>query len=166
MLSTPLDKNRHNRNKFDCGVTSLNNYLKLTANQQSAKDNTRTYIVEDTLDSSLIVGFYTLTMMSVNLTTLPKNLQKKHKSNNAAGLIARLAVDKKYKNRGIGSWLLIDALLKLLNASDTVGFAMIVVDAKDGLKSFYEQFGFKSFQDEKNKMFISVQDVRMSFSTQ
>ena len=164
MLSTPLDKNRHNRDKFDCGVAFLNNYLKLTANQQSAKDNARTYVLEDALDSSLIVGFYTLTMISVNLTTLPKNLQKKHKSNNSAGLIARLAVDKKYKNRGIGSWLLIDALLKLLNASDTVGFAMIVVDAKDGLKSFYEKFGFESFQDEKNKIFISVKDVRMSFS--
>ena len=148
MLITPLDKSRHNRDKFDCGVASLNNYLKLTANQQSAKDNSRTYVLEDTLDSSLIVGFYTLSMISINLTALPKNLQKKHKSNNSAGLIARSAVDKKYKNRGIGSWLLIDALLKLLNASDTVGFAMIVVDAKDGLKSFYEQFGFKSFQDE------------------
>ena len=154
MNSVALDKNIHNRKEFDCGITELNNFLKLTANQQSNKDNSRTYVIEDKNDKSIIIGFYTLTMISVELNLL---------SNHGAGLVARLAVSKKYKNRGIGSWLVVDALSKLLNASENVGFAMIIVDAKDGKKSFYKKFGFQSFKDEENKMYISVRDVRRSF---
>ena len=46
MQSVPLDKKRHERKDFDCGVEALNNYLKLMVNQQSSKDNTRTFILE------------------------------------------------------------------------------------------------------------------------
>ncbi len=163
MQTTFLDKHRHNRNKFDCGAVPLNNYLRLTANQQSQRDNSRTYVLEDKNDNSIIVGFYTLAMVSIVLNTLSNKLQAKHKNSNSAGLIARLAVDRNYAKNGIGSWLLVDALQKLLNASDTVGFAMIIVDAKDGMKPFYEKFGFRAFKDEENRMFISVADIRASF---
>ncbi len=47
MFSVALDKNKHDRKNFDCGIDALNNYLKLTANQQSTKNNSRTYILED-----------------------------------------------------------------------------------------------------------------------
>ncbi len=164
MNSVALDKNIHNRKEFDCGVNELNNFLKLTANQQSNKDNSRTYVIEDKNDKSIIIGFYTLTMIGVELNLFAKKLEKKHNSNTSVGLVARLAVSKRYKNRGVGSWLVVDALLKLLNASEIVGFSLIVVDAKDGKKSFYEKFGFQSFKDEKNKMYISVADIRKSFT--
>ena len=101
-------------------------------------------------------------MVSVDLTMLPQNLQKKHHHNHPADLIARLAIDKHYSQKGLGSWLLVDALKKLLTASDTVAFPVIVVDAKEGASNFYEQFGFTPFIDEENKLFISVADVRAS----
>lgn len=164
MQSVILDKLKHNRKDFDCGNEFLNNYLTLTANQQSNKDNARTYVLEDENKSGQIVGFYTLTIISIDLSSLPQNLQKKHKHNNSVALIARLAVDNRFLNKGIGSWLLVDALKKLLNASDAVGFPLVVVDAKDGVSAFYEQFGFTSFRDEKKKLFISIADIRASFS--
>lgn len=163
MQSIQLNKKRHERQNFDCGVEALNNYLKLMANQHSIKDNSRTYLLEDSKNANQIIGFYTLTMVSIDLSLLPKNLQKKHHNNYSAGLIARLAVDKRYAKKGFGAWLLVDALKKLLMASDTVGFPMIVVDAKEGSSTFYEQFGFTPFIDEENKLFISVADVRASF---
>ncbi len=164
MNSVALDKKIHNRKEFNCGVDELNNFLKLTANQQSNKDNSRTYVIEDKNDKSIIIGFYTLTMINIDINLFSNKLEKKYNSNNSTGLIARLAVSKRYKKRGVGSWLVVDALLKLLNASEIVGFSMIIVDAKDGKKSFYEKFGFQSFKDEKNKMYISVADVRKSFA--
>jgi len=163
MDTTLLNKSRHNRKNFDCGNIALNNYLKLTASQQSNKDNARTYILEDKNHNGIIVGFYTLTIKNIDINSFPKKLQQKHLHNSSVALIARLAVDKKFSNQGIGSWLLVDALKKLLNASDLIGFPLIVVDAKDGVAPFYEQFGFKSFNDDKNKLFISIADVRASF---
>ncbi len=164
MQSVLLDKKRHNRKGFDCGIEPLNNYLKLIANQHSLRDNSRTYVLEDEKDSQCIIGFYTLSMVSVDMSLLPTNLRKKYQGNNTAGLIARLAVDKRYAKQGFGSWLLVDALKKLLHASDAVAFPMVIVDAKDGASSFYEAFGFSSFSDEKNKLFITVEEIQMSFS--
>ena len=163
MTSIPLDKKRHDRKRFDCDVKALNNYLQMMANQQSNRDNTRTFVLEDDKDSKFIIGYYTLTMIAMNLTSLPSTLQKKHQNSNSAGLIARLAVDKRYKGKGFGEWLLVDALKKLLNASDSVAFPLIVVDVKDGASDFYKKFGFVAFLDEDNKLFITVDSVRKSF---
>ncbi|MCH9741504.1 MAG: GNAT family N-acetyltransferase [Epsilonproteobacteria bacterium] len=163
MTTVSLDKKHHDRKRFDCGVEALNNYLKLMASQQSVKDNSRTYVLVDKENPQYIIGYYTLAMVNVDLTALPTVLQKKHQNAYSAGLIARLAVDKRYVQQGVGAWLLVDALKKLLIASDTVGFPLIVVDAKDGVEVFYKKFGFTSFLDEENKLFISIADVRASF---
>jgi len=163
MITVPLDKKRHDRKRFDCGVKALNNYLQMMANQQSSRDNTRTFVLEDMQDSKYIVGYYTLTMIAMDLTALPLDLQKKHPNSNSAALIARLAVDKRYIKNGFGEFLLVDSLKKLLDASNLVAFPIIVVDAKDGASDFYKRFGFISFFDEDNKLFITVDSVRKSF---
>ena len=164
MKTVLLDKSKHDRKGFNCGVEALNNYIKVMASQQSKKDNTRTFILEDENESSQIIGFYTLTMTPIDLKALPDKLQKKHSSSTSGGLIARLAIDERYKGKGFGEWLLIDALKKLLAASDSVAFPVVIVDAKDGARLFYESYGFQAFQDAENKLFITISDIRESFS--
>lgn len=134
------------------------------ASQQAKKDNTRTFVLEDDNDTSHIISFYTLTMVPIDLKALPNKLQKKHQSSTSGGLIAHLAVDNRYKGKGFGEWLLIDALQKLLTASDSVAFPIVIVDAKDGAKYFYERYGFQAFQDTENKLFITIADIRASLS--
>lgn len=162
MNTVLLDKAKHDRNRFNCGIEALNNYLKVMASQQAKKDNTRTFVLEDHYDNSHIIGFYTLTMTLIDLKALPDKLQKKHQSSTYGGLIARLAIDEQFKGKGFGEWLLIDALRKLLAASDSVAFPVVVVDAKDGAKNFYEHYGFQAFQDTENKLFITIADLRAS----
>lgn len=163
MNTVLLDKLRHNRNRFDCGIEPLNNYLRVMASQQAKKDNTRTFVLEDTNGSLSIVGFYTLTMTQVSLKALPDALQKRHQSSTSAALIARLAVDLRYKGQGFGEWLLIDALKKILYASDSVGFPLVIVDAKEGAKQFYLQYGFTAFENAENKLFMTIADIRANF---
>lgn len=162
MQTVVLDKTKHDRNRFNCGIEALNNYLRVMAGQQAKKDNARTFVLEDKTNECYIVGFYTLTMISIDLKALPPALQKKHQASTTGGLIARLAVDSRYKGQGWGEWLLIDALKKLLNASDTLGFPLVIVDAKEGAKAFYERYGFTAFCDMESKLFISIADIRAS----
>lgn len=164
MISVKLDKSRHHREAFDCGVEALNHYLLMMANQQSSKDNARTFVLTNASNDREIIGFYTLTMSTLNLSALPESLQKKHRNARSAGLIARLAVDKQFAKQGYGEWLLIDALHRLLDASETVGFPLVLVDAKDGVAGFYERFGFKSFADEANKLFMTIADIRANLT--
>jgi len=160
-----LNKNSHNRKQFDCGNKPLNNFLCQMANQQSNKDNTRTFVLENTKKPSIIIGFYTLTITRLQLNVLPENLQNKHKSCSSAGLIARLAVDKKYKNKGFGQWLLIDALKQLLQASQSVAFPLVVVDAKDSATKFYQKFGFRAFSSYPHKLFVTIAEIRKSLDS-
>ncbi|WCE28475.1 GNAT family N-acetyltransferase [Vibrio sp. SCSIO 43137] len=164
MNTVLLDKAKHDRNRFNCGIDALNNHLKVMASQQAKKDNSRTFVLEDDNNNSYIVGFYTLTMAPIDLKALPDKLQKMHQSSTSGGLIARLVVDERYKGKGLGEWLLIDALRKLLAASDSVAFPIVIVDAKDGAKQFYERYGFKAFQYAENKLFITISDVRASLA--
>jgi GNAT superfamily N-acetyltransferase len=168
MNTVLLDKAKHDRNRFNCGIEALNNYLKVMASQQAKKDNSRTFVLEDDNDNSHIIGFYTLTMTTIDLKALPNKLHNKYQSSTSGGLIARLAIDERYKGQGFGEWLLIDALRKLLAASDSVAFPVVIVDAKvdakDGAKHFYERYGFQAFQDAENKLFITIADVRASLS--
>ncbi len=78
MKSVLLDKSRHDRKRFDCGVKALNNYLQMMASQQIKKDNTRTFVLEDEQHPQFIIGYYTLTMTLIDLNALPLGLQKKH----------------------------------------------------------------------------------------
>jgi len=80
MNSELLDKNKHDRNRFDCGIEALNNYLRLMANQQSGKDNSRTFVIVDKANPKYIVGFYTLAMTPVDLAALPKKKATKKAS--------------------------------------------------------------------------------------
>ncbi|BDA02100.1 hypothetical protein CNRVC190247_03192 [Vibrio cholerae] len=71
MNTVLLDKDKHDRNRFNCGTEALNNYLKVMASQQAKKDNTRTFVLEDDNNSAYIIGFYTLTMTPIDLKALP-----------------------------------------------------------------------------------------------
>lgn len=162
MVTVLLDKAKHDRNRFDCGTEALNNYLKVMASQQARKDNTRTFVLEGKHNNSHIIGFYTLAMAPIDLQALPAKLQKKHQSTNSGGWIARLVIDSRYQGQGFGEWLLIDALKKLLAASDSVAFPVVIVEAKSAAKTFYQRYGFTQFQDAENKMFMTISDIRAS----
>ncbi|MEO5344054.1 MAG: GNAT family N-acetyltransferase [Gammaproteobacteria bacterium SHHR-1] len=164
MQTLALDGKLHDRNGFDCGVTALNSYLKTLAGQQSKRDNARTYILPATDNPSHILGYYTVSLTQIDLANLPTNYQKRHPTAHSAGLIARLAVDHRHTGRGYGSWLLIDALSRLAQASEVIGFPLIVVDAKPGARAFYTRFGFRSFLDAQDHLNLRVAEVKASLA--
>ena len=81
MKTVLLDKTKHDRNQFNCEITALNNYFKAIAiaiaSEQAKKDNSRTFVLEDSSNNSKVIGFYTLTMTPIELESLPSRLQKK-----------------------------------------------------------------------------------------
>ena len=104
-------------------------------------------------------------MTSIDLATLPERLRRKHHNAQSSGLIARLAVDKRYIKQGFGEWLLIDALKKLLIVSETIAFPLVVVDVKEGAIEFYKRFGFVPFLDMPNRLYVTISDIRISLGS-
>ena len=77
-----------------------------------------------------------------------------------AVLLARLAVDVSFQGCGIGSKLLLHALRQIAEASQRVGFEIVVVHAIDrDAVTFYAQRGFSQFEDHDLHMFMPVKSL-------
>lgn len=150
----------HNRNKFSCGIDSLDNYLKNQSKQDLKRRLSVTYVLND--DDQNIIGYYTLSSTSFLLEHLPEENRRKlpRYPSLPATLIGRLAVDKKYQGRGYGEILLMDALLNAQQVSKKTGVFAVVVEAINQVAlKFYQKFGFIQLQDHDNKLFLPMKTI-------
>ena len=70
-------------------------------------------------------------------------------------LLARLAVDVTYQNKGLGKGLLKDALLRTIQAAEIGGLRAVVVHAKDpSAKDFYQKYGFEASPIDPLHLFL------------
>lgn len=77
-------------------------------------------------------------------------------------LLGRLAIDHRYKGKGAGRHLLMDALRRSMR-SEIASFA-VVVDAKDeGARDFYRRDGFMPFQETPMRLFLPMATIRKVF---
>lgn len=163
METKPLDK-RQDRDSFDCGVEPLNDYLKKYALQNQKKDAARTYVLAD--EKNQIIGYYTLVFGSVSIEeTTPEISAGLGKYPIPVILLARLAIDKNQKGKGLGKALMKDALLRAIQASEIAGLRAFLVHAKDeSAKTFYEKLGFEPSPHNEFHLFLKISDIRASFA--
>jgi GNAT superfamily N-acetyltransferase len=76
-------------------------------------------------------------------------------------LLARLGVDVSVQGRGIGAWLLQDAMRRALSASEAVGIRLLLVHAlDDNARRFYERYGFEPSRTDPLNLQILLKDIR------
>jgi GNAT superfamily N-acetyltransferase len=144
---------------FDCGDEQLNKYLLRYAwqNQQAGASQTYVGVVGDA-----IVGFHTLAMGQVTYNDAPQRLTKglaRHPV--PLVLLARLAVDRRWQNQGVGKALLKDAMLRTLQAADIAGVRALAVHAKDDdARRFCAHFDFVPSPSDPMHLFVLLKDVR------
>lgn len=69
--------NQHDRTRFDCGVSVLNDYLAKYAKQDVKRKASAVFVLVKRSDPTRIIGFYTLCATSVGLSELPEELTNK-----------------------------------------------------------------------------------------
>lgn len=75
-------------------------------------------------------------------------------------VIGRLAVDKDFQGRGIGSGLLCDAVLRTVQAAEIAGIRAILVHAlSDAAKRFYQDHGFIASPIDPMTVMITVAEA-------
>ena len=157
LVIEPLNRN-HNRTAFNCGIESLDRYLQHQANQDIKRRVSRVFVVRSRQDETRVLGYYTLSTLSIDLSVLPEKLAKKlPKHPIPAALIGRLAVDVSAQGKGIGKVLLSNAIKRTLAISSDIGIYAIVVDAiNEQAESFYMQYGFAHLASEGKRLFLSL----------
>lgn len=161
----PFDRQRHDRSSFTCGINELDQYLHKQISQDRKRYITAPFVVcrEDSFE---VLGFYTLSAMSLELCSLPENTIRKlpRYPEIPATRIGRLAVDIRWRGKRLGEYLLLDALYKSWRQSHRIGAFAVIVDAKnDEARQFYEKYDFKVFPDHPNRLFLPMNIVKRIF---
>lgn len=148
---------RHDRGAFTCGVPVLDAWFRTRAGQDQRRHVAQVFVA---LDDVGIVGFYSLSMFTLVLGSLPAHLERKLPRCDAipAALIGRLARHVRSRGTGVGELLLADAVKRVLSAAESVAAYAIVVDAKDDRgASFYALHGFLPLPSRPNRLFLLTQ---------
>lgn len=156
----------HDKSSFSCGVDSLDQYLAKRATQYLERGLAVTYVLTAN-SSNIILGYYTLSSTSINLTSLPESIVKKlpRYPHVPATLIGRLAVSKIHQKKKYGEILLIDALRKSLEYSNAIGSIAVIVDAEnEKIIDFYKKYGFFELNDCKSKLFLPMKTIAKLFA--
>lgn len=120
---------------FRSGANDLDDWLTKYAWQNQEANNAITYVITD---GSRVVGYYAITMAAIAGSAAPEPLQRGRPNQVPCILLARLAVDQRFKGEGLGWELLRDALLRGLQLSGSIGAAAILVHCRDeAAKAFY-----------------------------
>lgn len=155
-----FDKNRHQRNLFDCGNTGLNDYLKTKLNQQMRRGVTVGYVLANT--DGRIVGYVTLSSGELPISVTPGNHGFPPTVPLPTTLIGRLAIDRQFQGRGLGGDLLIHALRIAVQTAEQVASAVIEVDALDKqARTFYEHYGFAHLKDDELHLYLPMADAKV-----
>jgi GNAT superfamily N-acetyltransferase len=156
LAPTPLTRS-HLVQDFNCGVDSLDIWLKeraFTAEGRSA----RTYVSCDSM--GLVAGYYCLSAYMVSVESLPKRLGRNMPRKSPVMLLGRLAVDRKFKGRGLGKLLMRDAILRALSGSVIIGARALMIEALDErAKAFYASLGFVSFPPDSLNLFLPFETI-------
>jgi predicted N-acetyltransferase YhbS len=108
-----------------------------------------------------VVGFYSLAVGAVARADAPGRIRRNMPDPLPVMVLARLAVDRRWKNRGIGKGLLRDAVLRTLQVAEMAGLRAMVVHAlSDDAKHFYKAHGFAESPFDPMTLFLSLRDIQ------
>ena len=130
----------HNLADFDSGERSLDEWLKKRALKNHATGASRCFVL---CVGQAAVGYYSLSAGAISHERAPKALRRNMPDPLPVLLLGRLAVDRRYHNRGLGQALLRDAMIRAVSVAGDAGvFALLVHALTDAAKQFYLSRGF------------------------
>jgi GNAT superfamily N-acetyltransferase len=159
--TAPFNGKAHHVDHFICGEASLDRWLIAYAGQNQQRDAARTFVTTE--PDGKVAGYYTLVAAQVEheQATSPVRQGLSRHFPIPVALIARLAVTAQHQGAGLGRSLLLDALQRVLRASDQLAVRAITVDALGhGAALFYRRFGFEPSPLAPRTLMIPLDAVR------
>jgi GNAT superfamily N-acetyltransferase len=146
----------HDRESFTCGQEALDRYIRTQATQDIRRRIATCFVAME-LASGQLAAYYTIAAASLVTPDLPAEITKRlpRYPTLLAVRIGRLAVDLRFKRRGLGGALLADALRRVLLAPPAV-FALLVDAKDDQAVAFYQHHGFQPFASQPRTLFLPV----------
>lgn len=139
----------HTTSEFDCGHESLDQWLAEQA-LRAERAGVSATTVWTPPGEQRVVAYYSITPTVVHRDELPSRAMAGGYTSVPGYLLGRLALDRQLHGQGHASQLLIDAIERIVSASDQGGGRVIVVDAiNDAAGAFYEHHDFTRIPETK-----------------
>lgn len=140
-LSTPLPlSGYHKLVHFNSGEPSLDDWLKKRALKNQTSGASRCFVL---CNDKKVIGYYSLSAGAISHESTPKTMRRNMPDPLPVLLLGRLAIDQNYHNKGLGSALLRDAMLRAVSVAGDAGiFAILVHALSEQAKRFYISRGF------------------------
>jgi len=133
----------HQLNTFNCGETSLDEWLKRRAILNQTNGASRTFVVVD--KNQLVMGYYALAAGAVHHQDATRSIRQNMPGPIPVMVLARLAVDIRTQGMQLGAGLLRDAVDRSLAVAKNTGVRALLVHAlHERAKQFYLYFGFQA----------------------
>jgi GNAT superfamily N-acetyltransferase len=159
----PLDQ-EHQVEGFESGEGALDVWLARYARTATGVGSARTYVVSDAEQDGRVIGYHALAVASVKQEEVTERAAKgmgRHPV--PAVLLARLAVDRSVQERGVGTLLMQDAMLRTVAVSKVVGVRLLLAHALgDAVRAFYLKFGFEQSPSDRKNLQIVLKDIQAS----
>jgi GNAT superfamily N-acetyltransferase len=144
---------------FDCGRTSLNEWLLRYARQAQASGSAKTYVMTG---QGRIVGYYSLTVGQIDTLEVSDRVRKGMGAYPIPVVIlARLAVARRMQGHGLGVGLLQDAIRRTLAIAEQAGVrALLTHPVDEDAARFYQRFGFEKSPLREQQLLLLLKDAR------
>ncbi|WP_020472311.1 GNAT family N-acetyltransferase [Zavarzinella formosa] len=144
----------HDVDTFDCGVVTLNDWLKKRAVKNDLSGASRTYVLRE---DEVVIGYYCLSTGAVDHDDAPGFLRRNMPDPIPVLVLGRLAVDRRHQNRGIGHALLRDVVRRALQVAEMAGVVAVLVHAlSEPARCFYQSCGFVEMPSQPTTLFLML----------
>lgn len=163
MLSPPEPLDDHHLvDGFDCGVSSLDDWLKRRALRNQVGGASRTFV---SCEGGAVVAHYALASSAVASSATPGRLRRNMPDPIPVVVLARLAVARSHQGQGLGRTLFQDAGRRVIHAADAIGIRGLLVHAiSDDAKAFYLGLGLETSPLEPMTLMTTVVDLRAALA--
>jgi GNAT superfamily N-acetyltransferase len=153
-----LDPAIHDRQTFECGVPALDEYIRRFAELHRRRGISSVYVLTDSAQPELILGYYTLSAAEVDGQRLSEDERKKLPRYPVPCFrMGRFACRSDQRGRGLGRLLLGCAVDRCLKARRRIAADALIVDAKDdAARALCMHFGFSSLLDARMSLYLPL----------
>jgi GNAT superfamily N-acetyltransferase len=144
---------------FNCGKTSLDEWLLRHARQAQTSGSAKTYVMTG---EGRVVGYYSLTVGQIDTLEVPDRVRKGMGNYPIPVVIlARLAVEQRMQGHGLGVGLLQDAIRRTLTIAEQAGVRALLTHPVDkDAARFYQRFGFEESPIREQQLLLLLKDAR------
>lgn len=151
----------HRAEGFRSGVLSLDEWLRKHALQSHRSGGSRVFVTTETDPD--VAGYYALAAGAIMPRDSPARLVRGLAANQPVPvvLLGRLAVDVGHQGQHLGHSLLLDAMTRVLQASERIGIRALLVHAIDErAREWYTQFSFEHSPTHPLHLILLIKDLR------